>query len=376
MSLVHNPLWLYQIKMQKNKNILIVGAGIHGCFLAKYLSNYNLNIYLIEKNNDICLGTSSATHNRANRGFHYPRSSQTSHECKAAYQYFEKNYNIFLKKFKSYYCIEKKSKTSFKKYVNFFKRKNLKFEIIDKSIYLKKNNLEGIIKAEEGCYNHIKIKKMLKKKMSNKKIKMIYNFDIKKVFSTNKKVNLISTKNKIFTKKIDLIINTTYDNSNQTLKKFINKAKIEKYKHQLTEVVRIKCKKKYPGITVMDGPYATIMPHIGKKNEFLLYDVTNSILKTSSKPIKKKFKKTNFKKIKKKLSKYINFTNDFKYIASNYGNRPVPLDDKEANRSTKIIEDFYSKKIKLITIREGKYISAPYISRKLSKKIVKYLNDK
>ena len=358
--------------MKKKKNILIVGAGIHGCFLGKYLSNYNLNIYIIEKNSDICLGASNATHNRANRGFHYPRSTVTTHECKTAYKYFEKNYSNFLRKFQSYYCIEKKSKTSFKKYISFFKKNNLKFEIINKSKYLKKDNLEGILRAEEGCYNHSEIKKMLKKKMSNKKINMLYNFDIKKIFSV---VNLISTKNKIFAKKIDLIINTTYDNSNQVLKKFINKAKIEKYTHQLTEVVRIKCKKKYPGITIMDGPYATIMPHVGKKNEYLLYDVTNSILKTSSSPIKIKTKKSNFKKIKKKLSKYINFTNDFKYVSSNYGNRPVPLIDKEANRSTKIIENYYAKKIKLITIREGKYISAPYISRMLSKKIIKYLDE-
>lgn len=35
--------------MLKNKNVLIIGAGVHGCFMAKYLSNYNLNIHIIEK---------------------------------------------------------------------------------------------------------------------------------------------------------------------------------------------------------------------------------------------------------------------------------------------------------------------------------------
>jgi flavin-dependent dehydrogenase len=362
--------------MQKNKNILIVGAGVHGCFLAKYLSNYNVNIFLIEKTKDICLGSSGATHNRANRGFHYPRSKQTTNECKIAYNYFEKNYNRFLKKFQSYYCIEKNSKTSFSKYVNFFNKNKLKFKIINKTKHLKKEKLEGIIRAEEGCYDHRKIKIMLKNKLSNKKIKIIYKFDLKKVLYRNGNVILISKKNKIFEKKVDIILNATYDNSNMVLRKFIKKAKIEKYKHQLTEVVRIKCKKKYPGITIMDGPYATIMPHLGKTDEYLLYDVTNSILKTSIKPILNKFKKTNYTKIKKKLSKYINFTNDFKYVGSNYGNRPVPYRDKEANRSTKIVENIYNKNIKLITIREGKYISAPYISRILSKKIIKYLNEK
>ena len=74
------------------KNVLIIGAGIHGCFLAKYLNKFNINIYLIEKNKDICLEASGATHNRANRGFHYPRSNETTSECKIAYDYFEKKY--------------------------------------------------------------------------------------------------------------------------------------------------------------------------------------------------------------------------------------------------------------------------------------------
>ena len=51
--------------MPKNKNVLIIGAGVHGCFMAKYLRKYNLNIHIIEKKKDICLGASNATHNRA-----------------------------------------------------------------------------------------------------------------------------------------------------------------------------------------------------------------------------------------------------------------------------------------------------------------------
>ena len=46
------------------------------------------------------------------------------------------------------------------------------------------------------------------KKMLKKKIKIINNFDLKKVSFLDDKIRLIS-KNNIFTKKIDLIINTT-----------------------------------------------------------------------------------------------------------------------------------------------------------------------
>ena len=122
----------------------------------------------------------------------------------------------------------------------------------------------------------------------------------------------------------------------------------------------------------MDGPFATIMPHIGKKNEYLLYDVTNSILKISNKPVKEfKANKTNYLKIKKKLSKYINYTNEFSYQKSYYGRRPIPLKDKTADRSTKIINNKLKSNKRLISIKEGKYISAPYVSNKICKIIKK-----
>ena len=356
------------------KNILIIGAGIHGCFLTKYLSKFNVNIFLIEKKGDICLEASGATHNRANRGFHYPRSDRTTSECKVAYEYFEKNYKPYLNKKQSYYCIENNSKISFANYLRFFKKNRLKFDIIKKSKFIKNEKIAGIIKGEEGCYNHFKIKKMLKNKLLKKNIHKIFNFDLKKVKYNNGLLKLVNKKNKFLEKKIDLIVNATYDSSNQILKIFSLNKKKTKYLHQLTEVVVVKSKKIFPGVTIMDGPFATIMPYIGKKNKYLLYDVTNSILKKSSAPIQKKKIKSNFKKIKKKLNKYLNYTNEFKYSESLIGNRPVPYKDTHGDRSTKIEKSKYEN-INFLSIKEGKYISAPYVTNKLSKKIIKYLNE-
>ena len=355
------------------KNILIIGAGIHGCFLAKYLSKFNVNIFLIEKRNDICLEASAATHNRANRGFHYPRSNRTTSECKVAYQYFEKNYKPYLKKKQSYYCIENNSKISFKNYFRFFRKNRLKFDVIKKSKFIKNEKIVGIIKGEEGCYDHFKIKKMLKKNLAKRNIHKIFNFNLRKVRYNHGFLKLVSEKNRSVEKKIDLIVNTTYDSSNEILKIFSLNKKIIKYIHQLTEVVVVKAKRTFPGVTVMDGPFATIMPYIGKKNKYLLYDVTNSILKKSNTPIRQKKINSNFKKIQNKLSKYLNYTNEFKYLESLIGNRPIPYKDTQGDRSTKI-EKYKYKNINFFSVQEGKYISAPYITNRLSKKIIKYLN--
>ena len=146
---------------------------------------------------------------------------------------------------------------------------------------------------------------------------------------------------------------------------FNNKFKKINYKHQLTEVAVVRSEKNIPGITIMDGPFVTIMPLIGSKNKYLVYDVENSILKKSSKPISKKLAKSNYKSMEKKLQKYLK-NYKIKYLKSNFGNRPIPSKDIEANRSTKILK-LKVKNLKLLNILEGKYISAPFIAKNLSR---------
>lgn len=345
------------------KKILIIGAGIHGSYIAKYLSSYNVKIFLIDKNKDICDGTSASTHNRANRGFHYPRSIKTAKECKISYDYFKKKYPKFLDKKQSIYCIEKKSKVNFEDYKKFYKKIGIKYHTIKKSNFIKNDNLEAITSGEEGCYNHFKIKKMLQSKINNDKVKFFPNFELKKVSYKNKNLTIISRQNKKIIEKFDLIINTTYSNINNILKIFNNKNVPVNYNHQITEVAVFKSKIKFPGITIMDGPFVTIMPYIGKKNHFLLYDVENSIIKKSNNYIEYFKKKSNFKKMKKKLSKYLNFTNKISYVKSLYGYRPIPTKKNGDDRSTKIDISNYQD-IKIFTFREGKYISAPFIANR------------
>jgi len=345
------------------KKILIIGAGIHGCFIAKYLSEYNVKIILIDKNKDICDGTSASTHNRANRGFHYPRSMKTAKECKISYDYFKKKYPKFIEKKQNIYCIEKQSKVNFKDYKKFYKKLGIKYHIINRSNFIKNENLEAITSGEEGCYNHFKIKKMLKSKIDNDKVKFYPNFTLKKVSYKKRYVKIISQKNKEITEKFDLIINSTYSNINNVSKIFNSKNIAINYKHQITEVAVVKSKIKFPGITIMDGPFVTIMPYIGKKNHFLLYDVQNSILKKSNNYIEHFKKISNFKKMKEKLSKYLNFTNKISYVKSLYGYRPIPIKKNGDDRSTKIDISNYMG-IKVCTFREGKYISAPFVANK------------
>ena len=256
------------------------------------------------------------------------------------------------------------------KYKKFYKKLGLKYNVIKNSKFVRNENLEAITSGEEGCYDHFKVVKLLKKEIKDKKINFFSNFLVKKISYRNKILKLIDKKNRIISKKFDIIINATYSNSNEILKVFEKENQIIKYNHQITEVAVIKSDIKFPPITIMDGPFITLLPYQGIKNQFLLYDVESSILSKNSKYLLAFKKKTNFKIMKKKLSKYINFVNKMTYIKSLYGQRPVPINDKYADRSTKIIKSKFEN-IKMYTFREGKYISAPYIADKFVKELCK-----
>ena len=357
-------------KKKTFKKILIIGAGIHGAFIAKYLKKYFVKITLLEKNKYILNETSKATHNRANRGYHYPRSNKTFDECKKAYDYFSKKYFKYLKTIPSFYCIENRSKTNFNKYKNFFIKNQLKFKIIKKNKFIKTKNIEGIIQAEEGCFDHFGITKMLENELKNKNIKLLKNFNLKKVKTMDNALQITSENDQSLIDNYDIVINATYDKSNEILKKFKIK-NLSKYSYQLTEIIVVHSRKKIPGITVMDGDFITIMPYIKKTNLYLIYDVKNSILKKNKSPIHKVVtKKNNYKLMLKKISKYINFSEDFTYKYSLYGYRPIPINDVNADRNTEIERSNYGD-IKIYSIKEGKYISAPFMAKKLVSLICK-----
>ena len=116
----------------------------------------------------------------------------------------------------------------------------------------------------------------------------------------------------------------------------------------------------------MDGPFITILPRTGFKDNYLIYDPINSV---SLKKINKANCIKRYQKMIIKLQKYINLNFEFKFVGFVKGKRPIPLNNIGDRRST-IIEKKRFNNINYINIREGKYISAPIIAKNLADEIL------
>lgn len=348
------------------KNLLIIGAGIHGTLLSIELKKKfknKINVDLIEKNKKILAGTSFSTHNRANRGFHYPRSSETAKECQLGWNYFIKHYkDCFFNIGKSYYLIEKNSRTSKEKFEKFLINNNLGYtKKFPKNIGSNKTLITESFEVFEGCFNHKKLTLKIQKQIKFHNVNLITNFEVKNFNFKKDKIILSNNKRKIY-KDYDLIVNSTYADAYKTLKLIGINKKNYRYKIQNTIVPVVYSKKKIPGLTIIDGPYCTIMPYASEKNTYLLYDVKNSV---SLNKISNKEKKDRYIKMKKKLNRYFFEEFNFKLKKFFEGKRPIPLFNPGDRRSTLIKKDKIGK-TKIISICEGKYISAPYIIKKIA----------
>jgi len=62
-------------------NVLIMGAGLVGCAIARELSKFKLNAVLLEKENDVCGGVSKGNSGVLHTGLYYPKGSLKAKLC-------------------------------------------------------------------------------------------------------------------------------------------------------------------------------------------------------------------------------------------------------------------------------------------------------
>lgn len=362
--------------MNKNNGLkaVVIGGGIHGLSSAIALGRQGLQVSLLEKKSGLMEATSRATQNRAHLGYHYPRSPETAIECIKGLEFFKKKYpeSLFYVS-EDYYLIEKnKSKTSFEEFKIFCDKVGLPYEIENPPSGLwNKSEIEGSFKVSEPVYNPSILKKSLEKEASELGINIRTSSKVIGLERLNGKNRIIAYEENCKGYEADIIINSTYAYSNNVLKALGLEDEMTKYLLQNTEVIVARSKNIIPALTIMDGPFVTLLPFTDGKEDsrlFLVYDVVNSILDQREGYLLEDERRydTNWGKMIKHGEKYFPFFRDLEYIGSLFGSRPVPVDVLGDSRQTRIKTH---KKEGIYSILEGKFISAPLIAEELVKKI-------
>jgi len=273
--------------------ILIIGGGLFGTSVASVLADKNNTVDIVESQDELLQLASKVNHNRIHLGYHYLRSIQTAEQSIEGLLSFLFNYGeAVVYQFPNYYAIAKEgSKTSPDEFIRFCENVGIGYdeEFPDNTLF-DQDKILASFKVPEPIWDYDILKSVIKKKLSKANVNLYLNTECIGL----KQLDDGTFEAKFYTgvKYYDAVINASYANINK-INSYLN---IEP-KKLLYEDVLIPLFN-YPspqfGLTIMDGPFCSVMPNGIKNNEFLLYHVKESIIQSQLSTIRPSFKQSDY----------------------------------------------------------------------------------
>lgn len=299
-------------------DFIVVGSGLFGIYASLDLNKKGYKVLLIDKEKFPYKKASIVNQARVHRGYHYPRSVTTALASNDFSERFIKEHSDFINnKFSHFYGIDRfGSLTNANEFVRFADFLGLDYEETRINAPFSNQRLEALFKVQEYSFDPFLFREYYLNILNKTKIETRYATFIKSAEKGENtwKLKLINfDKDEIFVECANLI-NSTYSSINEINQIFKFK-KIEVVT-QLSEILFINCEELISkALTVMDGPYISIMPYgfsglhsltsvvYTHHNNFSDFEKENNSLLTT---------KSNKEKMLKQLRNY--FLNNFKIV--------------------------------------------------------------
>ncbi len=254
----------------KNNNhnkydVAVIGGGFYGCAVALELSQIGKKVILLEKETDLMQRASFVNQARIHQGYHYPRSVLTALRSRVNFNRFIKEYeSSVFSSFDKYYAIGKKSsKINADQFRTFCSRIGAPIEKADKKIIelFDADRIEDVFKVREYAFDAKILKNIMRDLLEKAKVDIYLESQVTKILYDKNNCNVhLKATGKDDCINTDFLFNCTYSAINQILKD--SDLPLIPLKHELTEMALVKVPVELQdlGITIMDGPFFSVMP--------------------------------------------------------------------------------------------------------------------
>lgn len=265
------------MKKQKHINVAVIGCGIFGAEVAIQASLLGLTCSVFEFKDDILHGASANNQNRLHLGFHYPRDIKTARQSIEGFELFKKRYPECIQDFSvnAYLIANQGSKTTYIDYLNFCDLLNIPYKKIHSEILpLEIRGADHGVSCNEVVYDVNILRDLVWNSLKYNSIDVQLNTTVKNIYKSNAGFCL-NLKDQDLIINADVVINATYSNINYFTSQLGYKIDHSLFEYTVVPIIEIDLDR--IGVTIMDGPYITLLPY-GKSKNFLLYSVEHSVI--------------------------------------------------------------------------------------------------
>jgi len=253
---------------------IIIGAGLYGLYSAYFCGKLGEKVLVLEHDEEPFKRATYINQARVHNGYHYPRSFSTAIKSAHYFKRFNEDYGFsILTKFDQVYATSSDfSWSDAKQFQKFCEAAEIKCEEVSTKKYFKDGYCDGAFLTEEYTYDAQILKKYFVEKLKElPNVAILYDARILSIQNNGTEYE-IELKDGTRCKS-HFVLNATYASVNQIQ----NLLGFEhfKIKYELCEIIlcNVNNKLKNTGLTVMDGPFFSIMP-FGKSGFHSLTSVT------------------------------------------------------------------------------------------------------
>ena len=253
---------------------IIIGAGLYGLYSALYCGKRGEKILVLEYDGSIFERATYVNQARIHMGYHYPRSLSTAVTSREYFDRFNEDYDFCINsEFEKIYATSARlGWTNAEQFKKFCKDADIHCQQLSSETYFIEGMCDGTFHTTEYAYDAQLLKKWFNKEIAKvENIEIVFDARIESIKQMGEKYRINLKDNRSFG--TGYVLNTTYASVNQ-IHALLGFPPLP-IKYELCELIlcSVGDNLKNVGITVMDGPFFSIMP-FGKTGLHSLTSVT------------------------------------------------------------------------------------------------------
>lgn len=245
---------------------IVIGGGFYGANLALALKKRFQRVLLVERESALLKRASFANQARVHNGFHYPRSILTALRSRQNYHRFCDEFpDAIDNSFTQLYAVARRlSKVNAQQYERFCRRIGARIAPAPKELkaLFDDETIEAVFVVEEVAFDAHVIARSLEVSLERKGVSIVLNADVERIDIGAPSVIHIRrvSSSEVSTVNAHKVFNCTYSFTNRLLA--ASNAPLMPLRHELAELALVEVPDHFKniGITIMDGPFFSLMP--------------------------------------------------------------------------------------------------------------------
>lgn len=257
-------------------DVAVIGCGIFGAEIAIRAKSLGLSVSVYEAKNDILSGASANNQNRLHLGFHYPRDLETGRQSIRGFDAFKKKYSECIQEdfLNAYFISNAKSLTTPSDYLKFCELLGAPYQKISPDDFpLEVLGTSTGILCNEVVYDCGILRQLIWQALRRDHVPVELNQRVIKIEKSEGKYRLeFENRSMVLA---DKVINASYGDINRLTAQLGHTVNEKLYEYTAVPIIQMDIPR--VGVTIMDGPFMTLLPY-GKSDNFLLYNVEDSVI--------------------------------------------------------------------------------------------------